>query len=68
MAVADPAVPQLALEPRDAAAALAVSLRTLWGLTAPRGPIPCVRVGRCVRYLPEDLREFLASARQKVGA
>lgn len=35
----------LALRPRDAARALGISPRTLWGLTAPRGPIPCVRVG-----------------------
>lgn len=35
----------LALRPRDAAKALGISPRTLWGLSAPRGPIPCVRVG-----------------------
>lgn len=35
----------LALRPREAAKALGISARTLWGLTAPRGPIPCVRVG-----------------------
>lgn len=35
----------LALRPREAAAALGISARTLWGLTAPRGPIPCARVG-----------------------
>jgi hypothetical protein len=37
--------PLLALRPREAAAALNISVRHLWGLTAPRGPIPCIRVG-----------------------
>lgn len=35
----------LALRSREAAIALGISARTLWGLTAPRGPIPCVRFG-----------------------
>ncbi len=35
----------LALRPREAANALGISARTLWGLTAPRGPIPCLRIG-----------------------
>lgn len=36
----------LALRPREAAKALSISTRTLWELTAPRGPIPCVRIGQ----------------------
>lgn len=39
-------VDSLALRPREAAKALSISERTLWGLTAPRGPIPCLRIGR----------------------
>ena len=39
---------------------LGVSDRTLWGLTAPRGPIPCVRVGNSVRYRLADLEAFAA--------
>jgi len=35
----------LALRPRQAAKALNVSVRTLWALSAPRGPIPCIRIG-----------------------
>ena len=38
-------IESLALRPRDAAKALGISPRTLWALTAPRGPISCVRVG-----------------------
>ena len=52
------ALPNLLLRPRDAARALAVSERTLWELTR-RGVIPCVRLGRAVRYDPGDLRAFI---------
>ena len=41
----------LSLRPREAAKALGISTRTLWGLTAPRGPIPCLRIGRGKRAL-----------------
>jgi len=62
----DPAPPPLLLTPRAAAAALSMSPRTLWGLTAPRGPIPVVRIGRAVRYSPESLRAWIA-AQQRGG-
>jgi hypothetical protein len=44
--MSNPATKPLALRPRDAAKALGISPRTLWGLSAPRGPIPCLRVGQ----------------------
>jgi predicted DNA-binding transcriptional regulator AlpA len=44
---------------RQTAAALSVSERTLWAISAPRGPIPVVRIGRSVRYDPGDLREYV---------
>jgi len=53
------------LSARDAARALAVAERTLWGLTSPRGPIPCVKIGRSVRYAVSDLQAFID--RQKHG-
>ena len=49
----------LLLTPPEAAKALAISERTLWGLTTPRGPIPCVRINRSVRYSGDDLRDFI---------
>ena len=49
-----------------AAKALEVSRRPLFDLTAPRGPVPCVRVGRSVRYDPRDIRAYIAA--NKVGA
>ncbi|MCC7085192.1 MAG: helix-turn-helix domain-containing protein [Pirellulales bacterium] len=54
----------LALRPREAAKALGISARTLWGLTAPRGPIPCLRIGQgkrqSVLYPTADLRAWLS--------
>ena len=63
---ATPALPATAqtekpklLSAREAAKALAMSERTLWQLTVPRGPIRVVRVGRAVRYAHEDLDEWI---------
>ncbi|MDZ4782612.1 MAG: hypothetical protein SGJ19_20385 [Planctomycetia bacterium] len=57
-------VESLALRPREAAKALGVSARTLWGLSAPRGPIPCLRVGsgkrQTVLYPVADLQLWLS--------
>jgi predicted DNA-binding transcriptional regulator AlpA len=53
----------LALRPREAAKALGISPRLLWQLTAPRGPIPCVRIGigkrQSVLYPTADLQAWL---------
>jgi excisionase family DNA binding protein len=49
----------LLLTPREAAAALAVSERTLWGLTND-GAIAALRIGRCVRYRFADLEAWVA--------
>jgi len=54
----------LSLRPRDAAKALGISERTLWGLTSPRGPIPCLRVGpgrrQTVLYPVAELEAWLS--------
>jgi hypothetical protein len=50
---------RLLIPARDAARALSISERTLWGLTAPRGPIPCVRLGGRVLYSPDALRKWI---------
>jgi excisionase family DNA binding protein len=49
---------QLLIIPREAAKALAISERTLWQLTKD-GAIPCVRIGRSVRYDLRDLRGWI---------
>jgi len=57
---------QLLLTAREAAEALAISPRKLWSMTN-AGEIPCVRIGRSVRYDVADLREFI-DAQKKGGA
>jgi excisionase family DNA binding protein len=54
---------KLLLTVREAAEALSVSERTLWALTAPRGPIRSVRLGRSVRYSADSLRDWIESQR-----
>lgn len=51
------------LRPRQAAASLSISERQLWQHTVPRGPIPCVRIGNCVRYSPDALQAFIRNER-----
>ena len=53
---------RLLLKPREAAQALALSERTLWQYTTPRGPIPCCRIGSSIRYRLMDLQNYLAEA------
>lgn len=51
---------RLLLKPKAAAETLGdISERQLWAQTVPRGPIPCVRIGKCVRYSPEALQRFI---------
>ena len=54
----------LLLKPKEAAEALAIGIRKLRSLTA-GGELPCVRIGRAVRFDPADLRAFIE--RQKSG-
>ena len=54
-----PIVPALALRPKEAAAALGVSERTLWGWTA-AGEIPHIRRGAVVLYPVLDLQRWLS--------
>lgn len=50
------------LKPDEAAKALAISARKLWAMTA-SGEIPCVRLGRSVRYDMADLRSVIDAAK-----
>ncbi len=52
----------LLYSPSQCARALNISPRTLWSLTA-AGEIPALKIGRLVRYDPEDLRAFIARKR-----
>jgi excisionase family DNA binding protein len=56
---------KLLLSPREAAAALGISERTLWSLTQARD-VPSLRIGRLVKYRNEALTAWLA-AKEKGG-
>ena len=57
----------LLLSAREAAEALAISPRKLWGMTA-SGEIPHIRLGRCVRYPVDDLQEWIKSRKKEGGS
>jgi excisionase family DNA binding protein len=57
---------RILLRAAEAAEILSICERTLWTLTA-KGELPCVRLGKAVRYRPESLKEW-AEAREKGGA
>jgi excisionase family DNA binding protein len=62
-----PVIPPLSLRPREAAAALGLSVSTLARLTK-AGELPCVKLGRSVLYPVAMLEEFLrARAEQARG-
>lgn len=52
------AIPALLVAAPIAARALGISARSLWAITAPRGDIPCVKVGSRILYDPQDLAEW----------
>ena len=56
---ATPIPPCLALRPREAAAALGISERTLWAWTA-TGDVPHLRRDKVVLYSVDSLRAWLA--------
>jgi excisionase family DNA binding protein len=53
------AAPPALLTIHEAAEYLRISPRTLFALSQPRGPIPCARIGRSVRYTVAALNEFV---------
>jgi hypothetical protein len=54
----DTSITPILLTLRQAAESMGFSERKLWDLTAPRGPIQCVRIGRSVRYEPDTLKIY----------
>ena len=57
---------RLLVTPREAARMLAVSPRKLWNMTFVESPrLPCVRVGRLVRYSIADLRQWVESQKSR---
>jgi Helix-turn-helix domain len=54
-------IARLLLTPAEAATALRISPRLLWSKTK-LGEIPCVRIGKAVRYSPAALQRFIDRA------
>ncbi|MFZ4576575.1 MAG: helix-turn-helix domain-containing protein [Phycisphaerales bacterium] len=59
---------RIALSPAELADALGLSERTIWGITAPRGTLPAVKVGRRVVYPIVLVEKWLAEEAAKGGA
>lgn len=56
---------RLLLTARQAAEYLSIGARLLWSLSAPRGPLPVVRLGRAIRYAVPDLDAAMQRMRVK---
>ena len=63
MANYTPGAKTLLLTPQQAAVALAISPRKLWGMTD-SGEMPHLRVGRCVRYPLDDLQRWIDAQKE----
>ena len=59
-------IARLLLVPKEAAAALGISPRLLWSKTK-IGEIPCMRIGKAVRYSPAALQAWIDKASQQGG-
>jgi excisionase family DNA binding protein len=57
-------LPRLLLTPTEAATVLRISPRLLWSKTK-SGEIPCLRIGRTVRYSTTSLQEWIDRAAEK---
>lgn len=62
--MATPSVTSL-MRAKKAAEMLGVSLRTVYELAAPSGPIPCYRIGRTLSFARVDLEAYLQSCRHE---
>lgn|GEM_PF-1007872 len=59
-----PQMPCMALRPREAAAAIGVSERTLFTWTK-NGDVPHIRIGKTVRYPVDEIRRWMAEKATK---
>ena len=60
-----PAMSPPLLTAKEAASILRISPRTLCSMTAPRGEIPVVRIGRSLRYPIADLECWIETQKQQ---
>ncbi|HEY4311749.1 MAG TPA: helix-turn-helix domain-containing protein [Pirellulales bacterium] len=59
MSTATTGVTKLLLTADEAAESLSVCRKTLYSMTVPRGPLPCVKVGRAVRYSVASIEAWI---------
>jgi hypothetical protein len=55
-------IARLLYTPDEASTALRIGKRLLWSKTK-AGEIPCIRIGKCVRYDPRALLKFIEDAK-----
>lgn len=55
----------LLVDARTAARMLSISERSLWSITAPRGPLAVVKIGRSVRYSTVALQSLIAGKTER---
>ena len=58
-------VARLLLNSKEAAASMGISTKTLWTLTV-GGKIPCIRLGKLVRYSPAALQDWIDANNGKI--
>ena len=51
----------------EAAGILRISVRSLWSLTSPRGPIVAVRIGKSVRYDEGEIQGYIDMVKERSG-
>ncbi|MBN2019295.1 MAG: helix-turn-helix domain-containing protein [Sedimentisphaerales bacterium] len=61
---AAPSILPRLIKPKEASLYIAISERTLWGLTK-AGTIAAVKVGRAVRYDVRDLDHFIEQSKSR---
>ena len=61
-----PPIPPLLVGPKEAARLLDVSPRKLWTMTQ-QGRIAHLKFGRLVKYAIDDIRDFIARSKIKIG-
>ncbi|MBN2290919.1 MAG: helix-turn-helix domain-containing protein [Pirellulales bacterium] len=59
--------PPLLVSAREASRMLGICEKSLWTLTAPRGPIPAVKLGKRILYCPLDLIQFIEAKKVRGG-
>jgi hypothetical protein len=60
-------VPKMLVSTKEAAARLSICPRTLWSISAPRGNLPVVRIGKKMLYHVADLEREIEARKVRSG-